>query len=245
MEKIKKRMSEFLGKKEIKKWFRKENLIVLILMGVLLMVIAMPSEKLDNLLEKNGGSGGTVPEDPPGGQTKQDTWGTGSPAAGDLGWSDGEEESAKGDGAEKGSGSVSDRSGLEEYTAHLEERLTQLLNGIDGVGKVRVMITLQSSEELVLEKDMPIVRSNTTESDAEGGSRSVYQVDSGESTVYAEEDGMRTPFVVKTLTPRIEGVVVVAQGAGTARLSADISEAVQALFGIEAHKVKVIRMADE
>ena len=244
MEKIKKRMSELLGKKEIKKWFRKENLIVLILMGVLLMVIAMPSEKLDNLLEKNGGSGGTVPEAPDA-QTKQDTWGTGSPAAGDLGRPDGEEESAKGDGAENGSGSVSDRSGLEEYTAHLEERLTQLLNGIDGVGKVRVMITLQSSEELVLEKDMPIVRSNTTESDAEGGSRSVYQVDSGESTVYAEEDGMRTPFVVKTLTPRIEGVVVVAQGAGTARLSADISEAVQALFGIEAHKVKVIRMADE
>lgn len=212
-------------KEKIKKGFRKENLVILILIGVLLMVIAMPSDRQEEDSDQR-----------PGEKTEGQEKG--------IFLKDGEEkeypensqqESELGFGVHE----------TEEYTAYLEERLTQLLSGIDGIGKVRVMITLQSSEELVLEKDMPIIRSNTTESDAEGGSRSVYQVDSRENTVYTTEENVQAPFVIKTLAPRIEGVVVTAQGAGTARISADIAEAVQALFGIEAHKVKVIRMASE
>ena len=43
-------------------------------------------------------------------------------------------------------------------------------------------------------------------------------------------------------SPKIEGVVVVAQGAGTGRKDTEIIEAVQALFEVESHKIKVMRM---
>lgn len=244
MEKGKKWIRDHIKAKDFKKWFTRDNLILLILMGILLMIIAMPSEKQEKLLEPGREDTGEASESP-GNQEKAPDNGLYEPEDSGEEKEGAEKNSAEEGKAEGKAGFLSDRSGLEEYTAYLEERLTRLLSKIAGVGKVNVMITLQSSEELVLEKDMPIVRSNTTENDGEGGSRSIYQVDSGESTVYTKEENSQIPYVIKTMTPRIEGVVVAAQGAGAARLSADITEAVQALFGIEANRVKVVRMASE
>ena len=45
-------------------------------------------------------------------------------------------------------------------------------------------------------------------------------------------------------TDAIEGVVVVAQGAGSPQVEQDIIEAAQALFPIAAHKIKVCKMTE-
>ncbi|MCI8431544.1 MAG: stage III sporulation protein AG, partial [Lachnospiraceae bacterium] len=127
----------------------------------------------------------------------------------------------------------------ENYAVYLEGRLTELLSRMDGVGKVEVMITLKSSKELVVEKEQPVSRSSTNESDSQGGTRSVSQVDSRENTVYRTEGSASEPYVVKTLSPEIEGVLVVAEGAGNGSVNKNIVEIAQALFGVEAHKVKV------
>ena len=47
------------------------------------------------------------------------------------------------------------------------------------------------------------------------------------------------------LSPEIEGVLVVAEGAGNGTVNRTIVEIVQALFGVEAHKVKVVKMEPE
>ena len=47
--------------------------------------------------------------------------------------------------------------------------------------------------------------------------------------------------MVKTLSPSVEGVVVVAEGAGNGEVNKNLSEAVQILFGVEAHRVKVLK----
>jgi len=43
--------------------------------------------------------------------------------------------------------------------------------------------------------------------------------------------------------PKIEGVVVVAQGGGNAKTVTEISNAVMSLFPVEAHKVVVVKMS--
>ena len=43
------------------------------------------------------------------------------------------------------------------------------------------------------------------------------------------------------MTPEIEGVVVIADGGDNAVVVQDITEAVQALFGVEAHKIKIMK----
>ena len=139
-------------------------------------------------------------------------------------------------------------SALEEeaktYASQLEERLTQALTRVEGVGEVRVMITLKSSSEQVVEREQPVRRSATSESDAMGGSRSINEVDSQESVVYRSDGSLSEPYVIKTLPPQIEGVLVIAQGAGNGNVSRTIVEIAQALFDVEAHKVKVVRMEE-
>ncbi len=127
--------------------------------------------------------------------------------------------------------------------AGLERRLEELLSSMEGVGEVRAMITLASSAEKIIEKDSPISRSNTQEEDSAGGVRNLQELDSDESTVYMTgENGERIPYVVMERSPGIEGVSVVAQGGGNALVQKNIIEVIQALFGIDVHKIKVVKM---
>ena len=81
-----------------------------------------------------------------------------------------------------------------------------------------------------------------TESDSQGGTRTTKQENQEESTVYAQGDGQdQSPYVSKELSPQIEGVVVVAQGGDQAVVKQNITEAVEALFGIESHKIRIMK----
>lgn len=194
------------------KWFRKDNFIVLILMGVLLFVIALPLET-----EQKDGAGQ--------GDRQQNNVLTlaGVEASSNGGFGVGDTDEA--------------------YARSLEQHLKETLSKIADVGEVEVMITLQASRELVVEKEQPIVRSSTEEVDSQGGSRKVSELDSGENTVYRTDGSLSEPYVVKTLVPEIEGVLVVARGAGNGTVNRTIVEIVQALFGVDAHKVKVVKMS--
>ena len=81
-----------------------------------------------------------------------------------------------------------------------------------------------------MEKEQPVNRSATNESDTQGGSRIVNQVETGDSTVYRTDGTASEPYVVKTLSPEIEGVLVVAEGAGSGSVNKTVTEIVQALF---------------
>lgn len=194
-------------KKRCKRLFRRENLVVLILSGVLLFIVALPVK--DSKVREP---------------------------------SSGEQNASK--EAEKTGGYPSGKEGesAADYCRHLEQELAGILSKMSGVGKVEVMITLKNSGEKVIEKDGQRVESDTAEKDSQGGSRSISQTDIRESTIYDTSGGESAPYVVKTLYPAVEGVVVVAEGADTGRNNRDISDAVCALFGIDAHKVKVVKM---
>ncbi len=46
----------------------------------------------------------------------------------------------------------------------------------------------------------------------------------------------------KEMTPKVEGVLVVAEGGENAKTAKNISDAVLALFPVEVHKIKVVKM---
>ena len=126
-----------------------------------------------------------------------------------------------------------------EHAAYLEEKLKKMLEAVQGLGEVEVMVTLESSEEKIVEKDMTAERSNTEEQDAAGGARTVNTSNTEYRTIYREDTG-GDPFVVKTITPKVEGVLVVAEGAGKGNMAGEITQIIQALFGVEAHRIKVL-----
>lgn len=139
--------------------------------------------------------------------------------------------------------SVSETDELDAYIENMEERLTNVLEQVEGIGKVQVMITAKSSKEQIVLKDTPYSRSETEETDSQGGTRDSTQIESQENTVLEEaEDGSKNPYITMEMQPEIEGVVVIAKGAETNKIIAEINEAVTALFSVPSHKIKVMKM---
>ena len=66
---------------------------------------------------------------------------------------------------------------------------------------------------------------------------------SEETTVIYDSGDSKVPYVIQKERPNVEGVVVVAQGGDRPGVITEITDAVQSLFGLEAHKVKVVKMS--
>lgn len=127
----------------------------------------------------------------------------------------------------------------EEYISYCEERLRSILSCIDGVDEAEVMITLEAGAESIVLKDTPYTNEQLEENDGAGGTRKSSSVSASESTV--KTDGDETPYVTKELPPKVAGVLIVAKGSITGSISLQITGAVEALFGIPAHKIHIIK----
>ena len=115
---------------------------------------------------------------------------------------------------------------------------------VDGVGEADVMITVKSSEEKVFRVDRSVSDSSTEETDSAGGSRRVSSGSQEENTVLTGSGGGEFPIVEKELMPEIEGVAVSADGGGDARIQAEISAALEALFHVPQHKIRVLKRVE-
>ncbi len=114
---------EIIRKLRQKKW-KKDQILILFLAGVLLLVVALPVRE---------------PEEQEEGQGLQNA-----------------QISSSGDG---------------DYAGYLEGRLEEVLSQMAGAGDVTAMVTLASSGEKVVEKDLEKGSETVTESDGQGGTR--------------------------------------------------------------------------
>lgn len=129
-----------------------------------------------------------------------------------------------------------------DYAETMEIKLEETLAKIDGAGRVEVMITLEDTGESVVEKDDSLEISDSSETDSAGGTGREKQSKSSENTVYQEQEGGQTPFIGKEMTPKIAGILVVAQGGENTQVKQNISDAVMALFQIDVNRIKVVKM---
>lgn len=125
----------------------------------------------------------------------------------------------------------------------LEELLENTLRKVEGVGEVAVAVTIESTGEKIVEKDIPSNDSSTTQEDSQGGTQKSTVRSSEEATVYTKDSaGNQVPYVISETTPKIRGVIVVAKGGDNPVIAQQIQEAVKALFHVDAHKIKVMKM---
>ena len=128
------------------------------------------------------------------------------------------------------------------YVEQLEQRLTELLSSVENVGEVRVMITVSGSAEKQVLKDGKTEREQNVEQDGAGGSRNQVSERSEGTTVFAELHGENSPYILGETYPEITGVVVLARGSGKGTVDFDILNAVQVLFDVPAHKIKIMKL---
>jgi len=129
----------------------------------------------------------------------------------------------------------------------LEKRVKEVLDKVEGVGQVDVLIVLKSSEQKVYQTDGKTMQSSTKEQDASGGIRDITEQQQESSTVIINGSSLDTsggPLLEKELRPEISGIVISAQGGGSASVKSEITDAMVALFDIPPHKVKVLKRVE-
>ncbi len=130
---------------------------------------------------------------------------------------------------------------IERYTQYLESQLEEILSLTENAGKIRVMITLEDGGEKVIEKDTESTSESVDEEDSAGGSRTSNSSSVKEVTIYDNNSENGNPYISKEKSPVVSGVLVIAQGGDNAVVVRNITEAIQALFDIDTHKIKVIK----
>ncbi|WP_134699602.1 stage III sporulation protein AG [Ammoniphilus sp. YIM 78166] len=129
---------------------------------------------------------------------------------------------------------------IADYEELYESQLKGMLEEVLGVGEVSVMVNLDSTEEVVVEKDISVRSSTTKEVDKEKATRDINDSTRDEKVVIIRADEGEQPIVLKRLKPRVRGVLVVAKGAENMKVKAFITDAVQKVLHVEPHKISIL-----
>lgn len=125
----------------------------------------------------------------------------------------------------------------EDYSLYLEDKLINILSELKGVGKVNVMVTLESTVEKVTVNNTTKITESTLEEDAEGGTRKIEREDlTSEVLTKGNDDSL---LVVKEIKPNVQGVIVMAEGAEDPLIKETLYEAVKTVLGIKGNKVQI------
>lgn len=115
------------------------------------------------------------------------------------------------------------------YEVTIKEEIKKMIESMEGISNVHVMVTFKSGKEKVLQED-------SDSSTNENGNKSIKK-----TTVIFNQNGGDSPYVIKEIYPKIEGVAITASGAQVSDKSQEIVNMVAALFDIPVHKISIIK----
>ncbi len=127
-----------------------------------------------------------------------------------------------------------------DFERALEERIKKIIERIVGVNGVEVMVTIESTEELVVYQNEKDVQQITEENDRNGARRHITEVSQSGEIVFVERGSSQQPVVLKTVRPKVSGVVVVAGGSENPTVRQLIIDAVQKGLNVPPHRISVV-----
>lgn len=136
-------------------------------------------------------------------------------------------------------GNASSNDIIAEYENLYETQLKDILETVVGIGEVEVFVNLDSTPELVVGKNTDQRSSATQETDKDKATRNQSEQSRSEQTVIINGK-QETPVVLKTLKPKVRGVVVVAKGAENVQVKVWITEAIQRALDVPLYKISVL-----
>lgn len=128
---------------------------------------------------------------------------------------------------------------LDEYENRLEQGLAEIISSINGAGKTRVLLTMESTVEQVYATNKNLSQDNRTNVD---NSNSSSDKDIQAETTYITvelSDGTEETVLVKEIQPKVRGVLVVCAGGDDSIVKGKIIDAVTKALDISSSKVSV------
>ena len=118
----------------------------------------------------------------------------------------------------------------------LAAQLEDAFSHMQGVGRTKVVILFVDSGETSVLQNENYVRSFTEEEDGSGGKR---RVEEEEKKTDAVLDGNEQPYVIRETTPRVQGILILAEGASSAVVREQLIAAARALLEIPVTNIHV------
>lgn len=108
-------------------------------------------------------------------------------------------------------------------TVSISEELEEILSNIQGAGKVKVMLTVKSSEQTIYQTDTP-------------------SIDRQDTVIITDEQRAQSGLVQQIISPTYRGAIVLCQGADNASVCLAIKEAVSKVTGLDSSEISVLKM---
>ncbi len=125
------------------------------------------------------------------------------------------------------------------YEQELTANLESILSMVSGAGNVKCMITFENTKEMVFATDFEEDSSSVIEKDSQNGERTTKNENRDEKLVFV---GDNEPVLIKEVLPKVEGVVIVAQGGENAYIKKAFIDVATSLLDIEPYKVTILKM---
>jgi len=137
---------------------------------------------------------------------------------------------------------ITNKTNEKSYEEMQKTDLQNILKKMNGVGDVEVMMSFENGEQKVPAYDKNTQKSTTEETDNQGGKRVNNQNTDGSTIVMTTSDGNNEPFILTTYKPKINGVIILAEGASNSKIKYEIEQAVSKLYNLSLDKVNVYSM---
>ncbi|MGL4522785.1 MAG: stage III sporulation protein AG [Bacilli bacterium] len=121
-----------------------------------------------------------------------------------------------------------------------EEELKVVLEQVQGISDVDVIVNLDASSKIIVEKDRSSNIKTTSETDREGGKRTIDEQSFDEKVAYIDGDEGKEPLILTTEKPTVRGVLIVCKGVNSIALKKEIVVAVTRVLDVPSHKVSVL-----
>ncbi|WRS28149.1 hypothetical protein U6B65_03200 [Oscillospiraceae bacterium MB08-C2-2] len=134
-----------------------------------------------------------------------------------------------------------------DYARQLEQELTALVSKIEGVGRVQVMVTLEGGVEYVYAQEQKRNTDKTQEITGEQQVGKTYQKENIEEKyiLVESEYGKKQPLILRQLQPKVQGVVILCEGAGNIRVEQVLTQVVTTALPVGSNKVCIAQIISE
>ncbi len=131
-----------------------------------------------------------------------------------------------------------------KYITQLEDRMMSIVSSIEGVGKVKILVTLENGTEYVYAEEGKSSGERSQSFDQGQLVKSEENASTEKKYILLDIDGTgEQALLLKQVEPKIKGVVVVCEGAGNPVVNQRVTTAVTTALGISSTRVCVIKIA--
>ncbi len=132
---------------------------------------------------------------------------------------------------------------LESYRSSISEELGNMLASMDGVGKTKVMVTLEGTVRNVYATDVDVNGRETSRKNGENEDADKQNTEKKSCIVIRQNDGSEKALTIGQLMPQIKGVLVVCEGGDDDSTKERIIDAVSAALDISETHICVSKLS--